>query len=559
MSRSLLPDERKALGAFYTDESVVRFLVGWGFRKSKGVAAVMDPSCGDGRFLELAGEHGATRLVGCDISAGALDATCRRLADGPPVELIGADFFALEPGTVTPVDLIVGNPPFIRYQRFDRESRRRALESALRVGVRLTRLTSSWAPFLLHAIQFLRPGGDLAMVVPAEIVQTQYGLGTLRGLLSSFAAVTLVAFERNFFADAQEETYLLLAQSFGACCHHVALVPLTSVEELSSLNGSRLPVEGAVEIPLDKGSLVRFAEAHLSPEERRAWTQTKRQERVRSVASLATVTNGYVTGDNEFFHRSRAAAEAAGYPATWLLPVARSSRSLHGLEFSLGDVAHLEERGVAHHLVVPRDDLFLAAEPGALNRLQREGERRGTPGRFKCRTRTPWWRVPGLQRADVLVAYMSGAYPRAAVNRAGAYFTNSIHGLRLRDGASPTLLTLALHSSLSLLSLEIEGRSYGGGILKIEPRELDRVLLPWPDLSQARLRLLAEEVDSLLRAGRWEEASRTVDAALLREGLRLSERSVDLLQAARRRLLDRRMGRRMRARKSRPEIGERSP
>ena len=86
--------------------------------------------------------------------------------------------------------------------------------------------------------------------------------------------------------------------------------------------------------------------------------------------------------------------------------------------------------------------------------------------------------MPGLQRANVLVAYMSGAYPRAAVNRAGAYFTNSIHGLRLRDGASPTLLTLALHSSLSLLSLEIEGRSYGGGILKIEPRELDRVLLP---------------------------------------------------------------------------------
>ena len=110
--------------------------------------------------------------------------------------------------------------------------------------------------------------------------------------------------------------------------------------------------------------------------------------------------------------------------------------------------------------------------------------------------------MPGLQQADVLVAYMSSAYPRAAVNRANAYFTNSIHGLRLRDGASPTLLTLALHSSLSLLSLEIEGRSYGGGILKIEPRKLDRVLLPWPDLSQARLRLLAEEVDSLLRAGR---------------------------------------------------------
>ena len=397
------------------------------------------------------------------------------------------------------------------------------------------------------------------MVVPAEIVQTHYGLSTLRGLLSRFAVVTLVAFERNFFENAQEETCLLLAESFGACCRHVDLVPLTSVEELSSLKGSRLPVEGAVEIPLEKGSLVRFAEAHLSLEERRTWTRIKRQAGVRSVASLATVTNGYVTGDNDFFHRSRAAAEADGYPATWLVPVARSSRSLRGLEFSLGDVAQLEEHGVAHHLVAPREDLFLAAEPAALHRFQSEGERRGTPERFKCRSRSPWWLVPGLQRADVLVSYMSGAYPRAAENRAGAFFTNSIHGLRLRDGASPTLLALALHSSLSLLSLEIEGRSYGGGILKIEPRELDRVLVPWPDLSPTRLNSLAEEVDGLLRAGRWDEASRVVDIGLLQERLGLSERSISLLQTARRRLLERRTGRRMRGRKSRPEAPERSP
>jgi predicted RNA methylase len=543
MTRSLPPAERKALGAFYTDESVARFLVRWGLREPR--RAVMDPSCGDGRFLSLAGEMGAERLVGCDVSAEAVEATRRRLGAKSAGELITSDFFALDPRNLGSVDLIVGNPPFIRYQRFNGESRRRALESALRVGVRLTRLTSSWAPFLLHAMQFLRRGGDLAMVVPAEIVQTHYGLHTLRGLLSCFGAVTLIAFERNFFEDAQEEACLLLAQGRGGSCRHVNLLPLTSVDELSSLSASGLPTGGAIEVPLEQGSLARFAEAHLTPEERRAWAQARRHARVRSIASLATVTNGYVTGDNEFFHRCRADAAAAGYPSTWLLPVARSSRSLRGLEYTRGDVARLEEHGVAHHLVVPRDDLFLAADPGALERFQRDGERRGTPGRFKCRTREPWWRVPVLQRADVLVAYMSGARPRAAVNRAGAFFTNSIHGLRIRDGASPVLLALALHSSLSLLSLEIEGRSYGGGILKIEPRELDRVLVPCPDLSAARLRALAEEVDRVLRGGRWDEARQTVDGTLLREGLGLSERWVGLLQRARQRLVDRRMGRRM--------------
>jgi hypothetical protein len=290
---------------------------------------------------------------------------------------------------------------------------------------------------------------------------------------------------------------------------------------------------------------VRFAEAYLSRDERRALQQVKRHPQVRAIAALATVTNGYVTGDNDFFHRRRAAAAAAGYPETWLFPVARSSRSLRGLEFGLEDVASLEEQGTGHHLVIPQEDLFTVGDRRALARFIEEGEDRGTPLRFKCRTRDPWWEVPGLQRAEVLVGYMAGAYPRAALNRAGAYFTNSLHGLRLRDGASPRLLALGFYSSLSLLSLEIEGRSYGGGILKVEPRELDRVLVPWPEVPEIRVRKLGLEVDLLLREGRFEEASHAVDAELLRDGLGIAERTIEHLRTARRRLMGRRMSRRM--------------
>ena len=108
--------------------------------------------------------------------------------------LMERDFFSVTPDVLGPFDLIVGNPPFIRYQSFRGENRRRALEAALRVGVRLTGLTSSWAPFVLHAMQFVAPGGDLAMVVPAEILQTQYGLPTLRALTKHFRSVSLLPF-----------------------------------------------------------------------------------------------------------------------------------------------------------------------------------------------------------------------------------------------------------------------------------------------------------------------------------------------------------------------------
>jgi hypothetical protein len=236
-----------------------------------------------------------------------------------------------------------------------------------------------------------------------------------------------------------------------------------------------------------------------------------------------------------------AAAEEAGFPPTWLFPTARSSRSLLGLRFTPSDIAAHELGGAAHHLLVPQEDLF--TDPGPLDRLIAEGHIRGTEQRFKCRRRAPWWRVPGLQEADVLVGYMAGSTPRAAVNEARAFYTNSLHGLRVQPSVSPELLTLAFYSSLTLLSLEVEGRSYGGGILKVEPRELERVLVPWPTLPQTEVGELAESVDALLREGRYDEASEAVDAALLCRGLGLSRQTINQLKTGRRRLRDRRLDR----------------
>jgi len=546
MAQPLTQSERKALGAYYTDENVVRFLVRWGLRNAT-VSSAMDPSCGDGRFLAAAAEAGgAGRLVGCDVSPQAVESTRLRLGgDGLEAKLLQSDFFALQPESVAPVDLVVGNPPFIRYQRFDDGSRAKALESALRMGVRLSKRTSSWAPFLLHAVRFLNPDGALAMVVPAEITQARYGLRTLGALLDHFGAVTLLAFERNFFLDAQQDTCLLLAREKGQQSRHVRLVPLSSITDLADLELDGGGADGGFDVAVKVEGPVRFAEAFLKPAERRVWRRLKGHDQVRSLASLATVTNGYVTGDNEFFHRTREVAETERLPPTWLFPVARSSKSLRGLLFEKSDVADLESRGLAHHLILPQEDLFLAADRDVLNEWLAQGSRRGTPQRFKCRSRDPWWRVPGLQKTDVLIGYMSGAYPRAAVNRCGAYYTNSLHGLRLFQEVPPELIVLGFYSSLTLLSLEIEGRSYGGGILKVEPRELDRALLPLPEAAFTGWRQVVHEVDRLLRDGRFEDANRQVDAVLLKEGLGLTERDVQRLREARERLMQRRLGRRL--------------
>ncbi|MEE8142593.1 MAG: hypothetical protein V3T77_05795, partial [Planctomycetota bacterium] len=348
-------------------------------------------------------------------------------------------------------------------------------------------------------------------------------------------------FEHNLFVEAQEETLLLLAAGYGESSGSVQLVPLKSAEDLERSLPAGFPLS------LSGGGATRFAEAFLTQSERRAWSEAREQIPTVTVGSLGILSNGYVTGDNQFFHRTRAEARETGYPERWLRPSARQSRSLKGLVYTAADIAQLEADGKAHHLVVPEDvvsdDIVPEVNSDALAHFLHEGEARGVPRRFKCRTRQPWWKVPGLGICDVLFSYMSGDRPRAAVNTTRALYTNTLHGLRVRAGIDPLRVALFFHSTLTLLSLEIEGRSYGGGILKVEPTEMQRVRLAWPEPHETVLDAHARKVDRKLRAGHYEQAVRLVDEMLLLEMLGLSESLVDELSCGRQRLVMRRKAR----------------
>src|SRR5207247_4695923 len=135
----------------------------------------VEPSSGDGGFLKTAGEE----LRGLGVSQSALDSQVYGIelhggyvkessevlkAAGLGASLIESDFFAVAPptelfSTLEPFDAIIGNPPYIRYQQHIGKVRKAGAAAALRQGVRLSGLASSWAPLLVHAGAFLKPEG----------------------------------------------------------------------------------------------------------------------------------------------------------------------------------------------------------------------------------------------------------------------------------------------------------------------------------------------------------------------------------------------------------------
>ena len=129
----------------------------------------------------------------------------------------------------------MGNPPFVRFHRFAGVARERALAAAQSAGVALSALSSAWAPFLVHATQFVRPGGRLAMVAPGELLHAAYALPVLRYLHRSFAQVILVTFQRKLFPDLSQDTVLVLASGRGHRPSRLLLLNLASQWQLETL------------------------------------------------------------------------------------------------------------------------------------------------------------------------------------------------------------------------------------------------------------------------------------------------------------------------------------
>lgn len=109
---------------------------------------MLDPSCGDGRFLML---HRSSVGVEQDPKASAI------AHERAPQSLIHErDFFTWADETEERFECAPGNPPFIRYQRFTGGVREKALTLSARLGATFTALTSSWAPFLVVTASFCR-------------------------------------------------------------------------------------------------------------------------------------------------------------------------------------------------------------------------------------------------------------------------------------------------------------------------------------------------------------------------------------------------------------------
>ncbi|WP_315561237.1 Eco57I restriction-modification methylase domain-containing protein [Actinomyces gerencseriae] len=458
------PEERRPLGQTYTPRPIIEAMLRWASDHGDPVR-VVDPGAGSGRYLVAAGERfpGAA-LHGADIDPLAAlmlraNLAAAGLADRARVHV--GDYRALSLPPVDGPTLFVGNPPYVRHHRIAPEWKTWLLETARRRGLDASALAGLHVHFFLATAEYGRNGDYGAFITSSEWLDVNYG-GLVRQLLLDGLggqSLHVLAPEAPLFSDATT-TSAITCFRIGETPSTMRIRRVESLSDLGRLAGGR--------------SVSRQRLAGTS-----RWSVlTRETPRLREgyveLGELCRVHRGTVTGANAVWVRCDASPDL---PERVLFPSITKARELFGAGARLGSLEAL--RRVVD---LPVDlDVLDDDEREQVDRFLREARARGVHEGYIASNRRAWWSVGLRAAAPILATYMARRPPAFVRNDAGARHINIAHGLYPRERMSDVLLDRLADRLRAEVTLA-QGRTYAGGLVKFEPREMERIPVPGPDM-----------------------------------------------------------------------------
>lgn len=536
---------QKLRGGYYTPQNIAEFLCRWSIQEETD--NVLEPSCGDGSFIEAAirrfkglgmdGKNIDGKIKGIElIEEEALKADERAKDLGLKSKtVVNSDFFHyVDSNKAVKYDAIIGNPPFIRYQNFPEEHRELAIKMMQDLGMKPNKLTNIWVPFLVVSASLLNENGRLGMVIPAELFQVKYAAETRIFLSKFFERITIVTFKKLVFEKIQQEVVLLLCEKQVDHGKGIRVIECENLDELISLDFTA--INGSNVKPIDH-STEKWTKYFLNEDEINLLRRLKADNRVMSCEDVLDVDVGLVTGRNEFFMMKEEQVEKWDLEE-YTIPVTSKSNQLKGITFSEDDFKENSKAQKAVYLFLPPDEDFEKL-PEACQKYIKYGEEQGFNTGYKTRIRKRWYITPSRWVPDAFALRQVSDYPKIIMNETGASSTDTIHRVRFKEGVDKNLATLSFLNSLTLAFSEITGRSYGGGVMTFEPSEIEEIQIP----VLKNVSVDFDMIDALIRKREIDKVLDIIDEALLIDHHGFSREEVSQLRGVWKKLSQRRINR----------------
>ncbi len=478
----------KLRGGFYTPESIAAFILKWGMNNSSSYD-ILEPSCGDGVFLKQLkkSSYKYNKLTAIEFDETEAEKSASiKLANKI---VINTDFHLYCNETTEHFDLIIGNPPYIRYQYFPEEQKKEAAKIFERVGLKYTKLTNAWVSFIVGSSLLLKEKGKIGFVVPAEILQVSYAQ-TLRKFLAHFYnKINIVSFKKLVFPDIQQEVVLLLCEKNGTNKHLIEHIELRDASELEKLNVGRLK-SPQKEIDFKNNKWTFY---FLEQEEINFLENIAQEKSIPKLGEYANVEVGITTGANNYFTVPRSVVEAY-HLQEFAKPMVGRSVQVYSTVFTKEDWERNRLTKARTHLLVFPERKNINGHQGAISYISL-GESMGINKGYKTGIRDDWFVVPSIKLSEVLFIRRNNLFPKLILNEAKAYTTDTMHRVFIKDRTNAKAFVASFYNSLSLAFSEISGRSYGGGVLELMPSETENILLPYKEENEK----LLGQIDRMMR------------------------------------------------------------
>jgi hypothetical protein len=470
-----------------------------------------EPSLGTGAFysslLRLAGEEWVASAEGIELDPD-LAAMASRLWGTAGLRVICGDF--TDPSVVARAErrpnLLLANPPYVRHHHLTLEQKDRLRSRAVKVtGIPVSGLAGLYVYFVLLSHDWLEEGGIAAWLIPSEWMEVNYG-DALRRYLTE--RVTLLSVHRYDPAEVQFGDALV---SSTVVVYRKCL-PQLRAEAAFTYGGSITdPARGQkVEVARLRGLRKWSALPHAESDEGRVAScelPVSDGRPALTIGDLFRVRRGIATGANEFFILTREEARRHGLPDAYLRPILPGPRHLRETVIERGADGHPCLDGALSQVVIDCDlpEAEVREAYPALWRYFESGRTAGLPKRYLLSQRKPWYKQERRPAAPLLCTYMGRGGPNAApfrflLNRSDAVAPNVYLQLHpagtlaemLNRYPERDVEVFELLNEITSQALKAEGRVYGGGLHKIEPKELERIpatafLARFPELAPLRL------------------------------------------------------------------------
>ena len=555
----LIPaDERHRLGQYYTPPPIVDLIVEMCIKSPDD--KILDPGCGSGSFLvksyhklrslkkrqnpfgkddELHQEL-LEQVCGIDINPFPAQLSSMNLAirnlnvRSKHINIFPMDFFRAKPGMALlpkEFDVVVTNPPYTRQEEmgYKDQIRETALTYSDGSKIELDARAGIHAYFFTHSAKFLKNKGRMGYITANTWLDVGFGKGLKQFFLDHFKIIAIIEFDSAVFGRALVNTCVSIFEkddTESRTENTVRFVRLKKPMEIQKIvdtiwTSKRDCEDNRIRILLRK---------QRSLEAKERWGQYIRaptiyfkianHPKMTMLGNKAKIRRGITTGSNDFFILDEENTNLWAIESEFLKPIISSIRGFDLLELNAKDVSNsvlmvhkpkteLEGKNVSNY-IEHGENVKIKTKRGT--RVASETVR-GVHNLRTCKARTIWYDLGKRKTAPILFPYLMWERSNFIWNKANAYAVDVFHEIHPFSDKQIELLLGILNSSLISFLLEVHGRSYGGGVLKMQAYELKTLPIPDPNKVKSNEKRRIEKaflsLCEALRKGEDEEEART--------------------------------------------------